>query len=116
MSLHYTADQLLHLRESPLIRKPDGLPPPEQWMGYDIHRRACEGYADALHSSPVEKATAKPVMARSKTEDGQSSVPSRRSGQFEGRHTSRGSNTGSKKTKQRSLAISADQVSPHSRG
>ncbi|OJD40496.1 uncharacterized protein BKCO1_1000469 [Diplodia corticola] len=30
--IRYTPDELLHLRESPLIQKPDGLPAIEQWM------------------------------------------------------------------------------------
>ncbi|KAK1759388.1 hypothetical protein QBC47DRAFT_371793 [Echria macrotheca] len=33
MAGRYTADFLLHLRESPLCVKPPGLPPAEEWMG-----------------------------------------------------------------------------------
>ncbi|PNY23208.1 Uncharacterized protein TCAP_06847 [Tolypocladium capitatum] len=33
MALRYSADFLLHLRESPLCSRPDSLPPPEEWMG-----------------------------------------------------------------------------------
>ncbi|CAD6567392.1 MAG: hypothetical protein ASARMPRED_000798 [Alectoria sarmentosa] len=33
MARSYTLDQLLNLRESPLVRKPSGLPPVEEWMG-----------------------------------------------------------------------------------
>ncbi|KAI9765679.1 MAG: hypothetical protein M1840_007237 [Geoglossum simile] len=33
MGRQYTAEELLRLRDSPLVRKPDGLPPPEEWMG-----------------------------------------------------------------------------------
>jgi hypothetical protein len=34
MSRRYSVDELLRLRASPLIRKPDNLPPEEEWMGY----------------------------------------------------------------------------------
>ncbi|KAK2747543.1 hypothetical protein FQN57_002036 [Myotisia sp. PD_48] len=33
MALRYQVDELLRLRESPLVTKPDGLPPIEEWMG-----------------------------------------------------------------------------------
>ncbi|WYZ45063.1 hypothetical protein EsH8_VIII_000379 [Colletotrichum jinshuiense] len=33
MALQYTAEFLVHLRESPLCTKPPGLPPAEEWMG-----------------------------------------------------------------------------------
>ncbi|KAI9859152.1 MAG: hypothetical protein M1813_007109 [Trichoglossum hirsutum] len=33
MGRQYTTKELLRLRESPLVRKPDRLPPPEEWMG-----------------------------------------------------------------------------------
>ncbi|CAJ2513683.1 Uu.00g018020.m01.CDS01 [Anthostomella pinea] len=33
MALRYTADALIHLRESPLCAKPNALPPAEEWMG-----------------------------------------------------------------------------------
>ncbi|KAG0652529.1 hypothetical protein D0Z07_0618 [Hyphodiscus hymeniophilus] len=33
MGARYTFDELLRLRESPLVIKPSGLPPAEQWMG-----------------------------------------------------------------------------------
>ena len=35
MAVRYTPDELIHLRESPLVVKPPGLPPAEQWMGYE---------------------------------------------------------------------------------
>lgn len=31
----YTTEELLALKDSPLVKKPDGLPPIEEWMGYD---------------------------------------------------------------------------------
>jgi len=33
MGSRYTPEQLLQLRESPLVTKPVGLPPVEEWMG-----------------------------------------------------------------------------------
>ncbi|KAH0547697.1 hypothetical protein FGG08_000186 [Glutinoglossum americanum] len=33
MGRQYSAEELLRLRESPLVRKPERLPPPEEWMG-----------------------------------------------------------------------------------
>lgn len=32
--VRYTKEQLLHLKDSPLVHKPDGLPSIEQWMEY----------------------------------------------------------------------------------
>ena len=37
---HYSIEELLALRESPLITKPDSLPQMEQWMQPPIDRRA----------------------------------------------------------------------------
>lgn len=98
MSPHYSAEELLHLRDSPLVRKPDGLPPPEQWMGYV---RQWTGMSSRVRltdvpRSPVEKAAVKPVATRPKLEDGQSfPVPAdRRSAPFDARHTTRGPNSG----------------------
>ncbi len=34
MARSYALDELLKLRESPLVRKPSSLPPVEEWMGY----------------------------------------------------------------------------------
>lgn len=34
MLLCYTVEQLLRLRASPLVCKPEDFPPPEEWMGY----------------------------------------------------------------------------------
>jgi hypothetical protein len=36
MSRRYNVDELLRLRASPLIHKPENLPPVEEWMGYNI--------------------------------------------------------------------------------
>jgi hypothetical protein len=36
MSRRYSVDELLHLKASPLVRKPDGLQPIEEWMGYYV--------------------------------------------------------------------------------
>ncbi len=33
MAVHYTIEGLMRLRESPLVRKPSGLLPIEEWMG-----------------------------------------------------------------------------------
>jgi hypothetical protein len=33
MAIRYTPEELKHLRDSPLVVKPPGLPPAEQWMG-----------------------------------------------------------------------------------
>lgn len=33
MARPYALEELLKLRESPLVRKPSGLPPVEEWMG-----------------------------------------------------------------------------------
>ncbi|KND90012.1 hypothetical protein TOPH_05393 [Tolypocladium ophioglossoides CBS 100239] len=38
MALRYSADFLLHLRESPLCARPDGLPPAEEWMGASLEQ------------------------------------------------------------------------------
>jgi len=35
MAFRYTPEELIFLRESPLVVKPPALPPSEQWMGYD---------------------------------------------------------------------------------
>ena len=32
----YTAEQLLHLRQSPLVYRPKDLPAPEEWMGWAL--------------------------------------------------------------------------------
>jgi hypothetical protein len=39
MSWRYSLDELLRLRTSPLVRKPDSLPPEEEWMGYHFLTR-----------------------------------------------------------------------------
>jgi len=36
---HYTIEELLFLRDSPLVTKPDGLPQMEQWMQPAMERR-----------------------------------------------------------------------------
>ncbi|KAI9158191.1 hypothetical protein HJFPF1_06182 [Paramyrothecium foliicola] len=38
MALRYSAEFLLHLRESPLCRRPDSLPPAEEWMGAPVEQ------------------------------------------------------------------------------
>lgn len=37
MPLCYSTEELLRLRASPLVCKPEHLPPLEEWMGYDDH-------------------------------------------------------------------------------
>lgn len=39
MARRYHIDELLVLRASPLVTKPDKLPPIEEWMGYGIYQR-----------------------------------------------------------------------------
>lgn len=34
MARPYSQEELLRLRESPLVHKPPGLPPVEEWMGW----------------------------------------------------------------------------------
>jgi hypothetical protein len=36
MSRRYSVDELLRLKASPLVCKPDGLQPIEEWMGYYV--------------------------------------------------------------------------------
>ncbi|KAI9782865.1 MAG: hypothetical protein M1816_001685 [Peltula sp. TS41687] len=48
---HYTSEDLLRLRDSPLVRKPKDLPPPEEWIG-----------------SPQPDRSQKPVISRAKTD------------------------------------------------
>ena len=43
MARSYALDELLKLRESPLVRKPSSLPPVEEWMGYVYLRRQQNG-------------------------------------------------------------------------
>ncbi|RFU26606.1 hypothetical protein B7463_g9741, partial [Scytalidium lignicola] len=38
--IKYTPEELLHLRDSPLVGKPPGLPPIEQWMGPPVESNA----------------------------------------------------------------------------
>ncbi|KAH8808766.1 hypothetical protein F5884DRAFT_676080 [Xylogone sp. PMI_703] len=38
--IRYTPEELLHLRDSPLVAKPPGLPPVEQWMGPPVENNA----------------------------------------------------------------------------
>ncbi|KAI9797421.1 MAG: hypothetical protein M1833_005460 [Piccolia ochrophora] len=78
MGRHYNADELLHLRQSPLVARPHGLPPSEEWMG-----------------STLDRSTNKPPMTRAKTDDQTSynDSPNRRPSLFDARNISRGSST-----------------------
>ncbi|KAK0391471.1 hypothetical protein NLU13_0972 [Sarocladium strictum] len=47
MALRYSADDLLHLRASPLCAKPDRLPPAEEWMGAPLEQIRTQNKANA---------------------------------------------------------------------
>ncbi|KAI9840154.1 MAG: hypothetical protein M1837_001867 [Sclerophora amabilis] len=80
MSRHYTAAELLNLRQSPLVSKPDGLPPVEAWMGSPPER--------------AERTLSKPSLGRAKADDTSAlESQNRRPTLFETRHLSRGSST-----------------------
>lgn len=102
MARRYTAEELLHLRESPLVVKPDNLPPVEEWMGYevlisiDIENRVLplqNAFADACPSfSPL----ADPANHKKNPRDQihQTDLSNRRPSLFESRHIPRASNSG----------------------
>ncbi|PGH02950.1 hypothetical protein AJ79_07487 [Helicocarpus griseus UAMH5409] len=73
MARRYQPSELLQLRESPLVVKPDNLPPLEEWMG-------------PPPDPPLQKKN-----PNSRDQTTQQDPTNRRSGLFEGRHISRGS-------------------------
>ncbi|WEW57764.1 hypothetical protein PRK78_003231 [Emydomyces testavorans] len=72
--IRYQPEELLRLRESPLVVKPDSLPPIEEWMG-------------PLPDPSVQKKNARDQGSQLETTN------QRRSGLFESRHISRTSNS-----------------------
>ncbi|PGH26829.1 hypothetical protein AJ80_01409 [Polytolypa hystricis UAMH7299] len=76
MAIRYEIDELLQLRESPLVTKPDSLPPVEEWMGPIPDPNALQ----KKHSN-------------SRDHQGQPETPNKRSSLFEPRHLSRSSNS-----------------------
>ncbi|KAI9836552.1 MAG: hypothetical protein M1819_001184 [Sarea resinae] len=78
MARPYTAEELLWLRESPLVTKPDTLPPAEEWMG-----------------PPPDLNQKKPTMNRAKTDESSAynELSPRRPALFETRHILRTSGT-----------------------
>ncbi|MCJ1280705.1 hypothetical protein MMC26_000022 [Xylographa opegraphella] len=99
MGRKYSAAELIHLRDSPLICKPTNLPPTEQWMGYDTDLLRVYGAKD-IYRPPQEQHQRKPPMNRAKTEDPStySEISGPRPSLHETRHMSRASNTGPPKT------------------
>ncbi|KAL2006289.1 hypothetical protein VTN00DRAFT_9943 [Thermoascus crustaceus] len=77
MARRYQIDELLRLRASPLVTKPDKLPPIEQWMG----------------PIPDPATQRKPNNSRDHTNNQNETTPNRRPSLFETRHVSRGSNS-----------------------
>ncbi|OAL72768.1 hypothetical protein A7D00_2541 [Trichophyton violaceum] len=77
MARRYSQEELLHLRESPLVVKPDSLPPIEEWMG------------PLVDASTQKKHTA----SKEQTNQTESTASARRSSFFEPRHISRSSNS-----------------------
>ena len=76
MAHHYTREELLKLRNSPLVTRPSNLPPVEEWMGWvfvwhDIHS-SCWQTPRPLPdpSQPGNQQRGGRVPNRSKTEDG----------------------------------------------
>ncbi|KAK2875019.1 hypothetical protein FQN49_001861, partial [Arthroderma sp. PD_2] len=77
MARRYAQEELLHLRESPLVVKPDGLLPIEEWMG-------------PLLDTSTQK---KHATSKEQTSQTESTATARRSSFFEPRHISRSSNS-----------------------
>ncbi|EER24181.1 hypothetical protein D8B26_002374 [Coccidioides posadasii str. Silveira] len=73
--IRYQPEELLRLRESPLVIKPDNLPPIEEWMG------------------PIPDPTAQKKNPRDPTNQLESANNQRRPSFFESRHISRTSNS-----------------------
>lgn len=68
-TVRYTVEQLHSLRESPLVRKPDGLPSIEQWMEYvtmivSVHRdNAKRTPTEPPHKKMAGVANSSPAVA-----------------------------------------------------
>ncbi|KAI9679274.1 MAG: hypothetical protein M1817_005293 [Caeruleum heppii] len=78
MGRHYTTNELLQLRASPLVCKPKDLPAPEEWMG-----------------SPPDRQQARPAITRARTDDASLSneISNRRPTLSDTRHGLRNSST-----------------------
>ncbi|CAL5870556.1 uncharacterized protein PFLUO_LOCUS4795 [Penicillium psychrofluorescens] len=74
MARRYEIDELLWLRSSPLVAKPPGLPPIEEWM-------------------PLPEPTTQRKTQTSRDPNSPETTSNRRPSLFEARHTSRGSNS-----------------------
>ena len=53
MARPYALDELLKLRQSPLVRKPSGLPPVEEWMGYVLLRQQLNKIARLIFTTDL---------------------------------------------------------------
>lgn len=102
MARRYEIDELLWLRSSPLVAKPPGLPPIEEWMyvhEFSQPRPLRIPIASADLISPLYRPQPDPTTQTKQRNSRDSNNPSettsnRRPSFFEARHISRGSNSG----------------------
>ncbi|RPB29377.1 hypothetical protein L211DRAFT_8984 [Terfezia boudieri ATCC MYA-4762] len=91
----YCIDELLALRDSPLVQKPDGLPPIEEWMGppaAQVPRAAGRGIAGQGTRDQVTRARTDGDLHANGDENGPKAMGlNRRTSMFDNRLTSRSS-------------------------
>jgi hypothetical protein len=63
MGFQYSFEELQHLRASPLVQKPPGLPPAEEWMGYAMEQAVRQPFANASRP-PAEQTQKRTSMPR----------------------------------------------------
>jgi hypothetical protein len=112
MARRYEIDELLWLRGSPLIAKPSGLPPIEEWMYVDSTISNCfvvPHYQWRLTASlrPQPDPTTTQRKQQTPRDPTNPSEPgtARRSSIFEAKHIPRGSNSGTVLLFRRSLDL-----------
>lgn len=101
MARRYEIDELLHLRSSPLVAKPPGLPPIEEWMyatrtprnGRHLALSRIHANQDLHRPQPDPTTQRKQSNTRDPTNPSETTT-NRRPSFFEARHISRGSNSG----------------------
>lgn len=100
MARRYEIDELLWLRSSPLVAKPPGLPPIEEWM-YGPPSRLAGRPQDHRKTNPGVSLRPQPdpttQQRKQSTRDSNNppeTTTARRPSFFEPRHISRGSNSG----------------------
>ncbi|KAK3687119.1 hypothetical protein LTR37_019112, partial [Vermiconidia calcicola] len=71
----YTRDQLLHLRDSPLVEKPDNLPAIEQWLEYVFADKDSREKLRIHHSEPQQQAQNPSVKRQSQSKTGGDASP-----------------------------------------